>query len=77
MGDLKDRIVIDPGVCNGKPVIRGTRVTAETVLGFLSAGDSADEVLQNYPQLTAEDIRACLDFAARIAGHTFSAAKTA
>lgn len=77
MKDLKDRIVIDPGICNGKPVIRGSRVTVETVLGFLSAGDSEDEILQQYPQLTVEDIRACLEFAARIAGHKYTAAKTA
>lgn len=77
MVDLKDRIVIDPNVCNGKPVIRGSRVTAETILGYLSAGDSAEEILQQYPQLTAEDIRACLDFAARIAGHKYNTAKTA
>ena len=42
---MSDRIVIDPDVCNGKPVIRGTRITVQTVLEFLSAGDSIEDVL--------------------------------
>jgi uncharacterized protein (DUF433 family) len=57
------RITIDPDVCNGRPVIRGLRITVETVLGFLSAGDTPDEILQQYPMLEAEDIPACLAFA--------------
>ncbi|MBX9926693.1 MAG: DUF433 domain-containing protein, partial [Hyphomicrobiaceae bacterium] len=46
-----DRITIDPDICNGRPVIRGMRITAETVLGFLAAGESADEILRQYPML--------------------------
>lgn len=75
MEKVIDRITIDPNVCNGKPVIRGLRITVETVLGFLSAGDTAEEILAQYPQLEQEDIKACLEFAARLAGHKFSVAK--
>jgi uncharacterized protein (DUF433 family) len=54
------RITIDPDICNGRPVIRGPRITVETVLGFLSAGDTPEEILEQYPMLEAEDIPACL-----------------
>jgi uncharacterized protein (DUF433 family) len=57
------RITIDPDICNGKPVIRGMRITAETVLGFLAAGESTEEILRQYPMLEREDIQACLAFA--------------
>ena len=46
---LDGRITVDPDLCNGRPTIRGLRVTVETVLGFLSAGESADEILRQYP----------------------------
>jgi uncharacterized protein (DUF433 family) len=61
---LDGRITIDPDICNGRPVIRGLRITVETVLGFLSAGDTPEEILQQYPMLESEDIPACLAFAA-------------
>jgi uncharacterized protein (DUF433 family) len=57
-------------VCNGKPTLRGKRIAVQTVLEFLSAGDSAEEILSQYPSLEAEDIRACLRFATELmAGH--------
>jgi len=61
-----ERIELNPDVCNGKPVIRDTRITVHTILGFLSAGDSIDDVLAGYPQLTRADILACLDYARRL-----------
>jgi len=61
-----DRIELNEEICNGKPVIRGTRITVQTILGFLSAGDSIDDVLAGYPQLTREDILACLAYARRL-----------
>lgn len=67
-----DRIAIDPEICNGRPTIRGTRITVETILGYLGAGDNQDEILQNYPSLQAEDIQACLAFAARLMRHKYS-----
>jgi uncharacterized protein (DUF433 family) len=46
---LNGRITIDPGVCNGKPTLRGKRITVQTILEFLSAGDSEEEILAQYP----------------------------
>jgi uncharacterized protein (DUF433 family) len=67
----EDRITIDPAVCNGKPTIRGKRITVQTVLEFLSAGESRETILHQYPSLEAEDIDACLGFAARLMGQGF------
>ena len=61
---MSDRITIVPDVCNGKPVIRGTRITVQTVLEFLGAGDSVDDVLAEFPTLKREDIQAGIDYAA-------------
>jgi uncharacterized protein (DUF433 family) len=66
------RIVIDPDICNGQPVIQGTRITAQTVLEFLSAGDSIEDVLDEYPSLVREDILACLAFSSSLMKHHFS-----
>lgn len=60
---LDGRITIDPDICNGKPTLRGKRIAVQTVLEFLSAGDSEAEILEQYPSLETEDIRACLRFA--------------
>ncbi len=67
-----DRITIEPDVCNGKPVIRGTRITAQTVLEFLSAGDSIDDILEEYPNLTREDVQACLEYASKLLGNHYT-----
>ncbi|MDP2788115.1 MAG: DUF433 domain-containing protein [Pseudomonadota bacterium] len=67
---LDGRITIDPQVCNGKPTLRGKRIAVQTILEFLSVGDSAEEILAQYPSLEAEDIRACLRFATQLmSGH--------
>lgn len=60
------RITIDPDICNGRPTIRGMRITAETVLDFLAAGESIDDILRQYPMLERDDIYACLSFASRL-----------
>jgi len=57
-----NRITIDNNICNGKPTIRGKRITVPTILEFLSAGDSKEEILRQYPSLVSEDIDACLKF---------------
>jgi len=62
--DYRDRIVIDPEVRFGKPTVRGTRITVGDVLSYLAAGMSQQEILADFPQLAAEDVRACLAFAA-------------
>lgn len=61
---LADRIVSDADTCSGHPRVEGTRIRVSHVLGWLAAGMSEAEILADYPQLTAEDIRACLAFAA-------------
>ena len=65
------RITIDPDICNGKPTLRGKRITAQTVLEFLSAGESHAEILRQYPSLTKEDIYACLEFATELMEHKY------
>ena len=65
--NYKDRIVQEPGVCGGEPVIKGTRVTLRTLLASLSEGDSVEEILAAYPTLTAQDVRAVSAFAANAA----------
>jgi uncharacterized protein (DUF433 family) len=69
---LDGRIVIDPAICNGKPTIRGKRITVQTILEFLAAGDSEAELLQQYPSLAQEDIQACLRFAASLTEREFT-----
>jgi uncharacterized protein (DUF433 family) len=74
---MSNRISIDPDVCNGRPVVRGTRIAVQTVLEFLAAGDSIEEVLEEYPSLTRADVQACLDYASRVMGNHFSVVQTA
>jgi uncharacterized protein (DUF433 family) len=64
-----DRIEINPKVMLGKPVVRGTRITVELLLGKLSEGATEAELLQDYPRLTAEDIRAAIKYAADVVAH--------
>ncbi len=59
---MNDRVQIDPNVCHGKPVIRGTRVLVSAILGALGAGDSTEEVLADYTNITLEDIQAAIAF---------------
>lgn len=59
---MSDRITVVADVCNGNPVLRGTRITVQTILEFLGAGDSVDDVLAEYPTLTREDVQACLAY---------------
>ena len=62
----EDRIVIDPTVLVGKPVVRGTRISVEWVVDLLAAGWSQEQILENYPHLTREDIQACLSYASEL-----------
>lgn len=62
--DYRDIITIEPGKRGGKPCIRGLRITVYEVLEYLASGMSEDEILADFPDLTREDIRACLAFAA-------------
>jgi uncharacterized protein (DUF433 family) len=67
-----ERIVVDPEILAGKPVIRGTRLAVEFILELLAAGQSEDELLANYPGLAREDILACLSYASYLA-HEYKA----
>jgi uncharacterized protein (DUF433 family) len=62
--DYRHLITIEPGKRSGKPCIRGMRITVSDVLQYLAGGMSVEEILTDFPELTAEDIRACLAFAA-------------
>jgi uncharacterized protein (DUF433 family) len=64
---LLARITVDPNVCFGKPCIRGHRIWVSLVLDFLADGMTIEEVLAQYPDLTAEDIRACIAYGAEMA----------
>ena len=70
--NLLDRITINPLVCNGKPTIRDSRVTVQTILEFLAEGDTEEEILQNYPFLEKEDILAALQYASELLKQNYS-----
>jgi len=72
VNELLARIVIDPRIRNGKPVIRGTRITVTDILEYLAGGMSEEEILADFPDLTGEDIRAALAFAAQRERRLFS-----
>ncbi|MBI4024315.1 MAG: DUF433 domain-containing protein [Verrucomicrobia bacterium] len=61
--NLMERIVLDPSILAGKPVIKDTRLAVEFIIELLAQGWSESEILRNYPGLTHEDIRACLAYA--------------
>ncbi|ANE57843.1 DUF433 domain-containing protein [Methylomonas sp. DH-1] len=67
MTTLSDRITINADICHGKPCVRGLRYPVETVLEWLSAGMTHEEILADYPDLEHEDILAVLAFATRLA----------
>ncbi len=67
-----EKIRIDPAICNGRPIVKGTRITVQSILEFLAAGDSIDDILGEFPQLRRSDIDACLGFASRIMANRIS-----
>jgi len=60
------RITTKPDVCNGKPTVRGMRITVETILQYLSSGDSEETILEAYPFLEKEDIQACIVYSQQL-----------
>lgn len=70
---LSERIVVDPEVLGGKPVIRGIRLAVEFILELFAAGQSESEILANYPGLTRDDILSCLAYAGGLAWAPFVA----
>jgi uncharacterized protein (DUF433 family) len=70
--ELLKRITVDDRICNGKPVIRGLRITAQTILEFLMAGTPEKEILEQYPMLEREDLEACRQFAISLMANQYS-----
>ena len=64
--ELLGRIIIDPKVMVGQPVVKGTRITVQNILSLLIQGISDKEILMNYPNLKQDDIYACIAFAAKV-----------
>jgi uncharacterized protein (DUF433 family) len=75
--ELRDRIVVDPKIMVGKPCIRGTRIPARMVVNLLAHGATFDEIFEDYPRLTREDILACLLYAADVLDEQYSATAVA
>ncbi|MFN7389996.1 DUF433 domain-containing protein [Brevundimonas sp.] len=69
MSELLARITIRPDLCGGRPCIRGLRMRVSDVLGMLAAGETPASILEHHPDLEAEDIAACLTYAAREVDH--------
>ena len=67
--ELLERIIVDPGIMLGKPVIKGTRLTVEIIVEKLAYGETIADIIKDYPFLTEEDIRAALLYAARCVAH--------
>ncbi len=65
-GELLQRISVDPAVCGGKPCIRGHRIWVSLILDLLASGLTTEDILEEYPQLTAEDIHACIAYASEM-----------
>lgn len=63
---MNERIELNPLICHGKPIIKGTRIMVSTILGALAGGDSIEMILEDYPNLKHEDIRAALTFASEL-----------
>lgn len=71
------RITVDPAICNGKPTIRGKRIAVQTILEYLGAGESEEEILSQYPSLHADDIKTCLQFASGLMDNHYDLQKVA
>lgn len=66
MKNYLNRITINPDICNGKPTVRGMRITVRTILEYLAAGESTENILKAYPVLEKEDISAALQYASAL-----------
>ena len=60
---MNDRIVRDPAICSGKPVIKGTRILVKNIIGMLAGGSGYPQILAAYPELTEDDVTAAVDYA--------------
>ena len=74
---MQSKTTIYPDICNGRPIIANSRTTVQTVMEFLGAGDSIEEVLEEYSSLKREDIYACMQFAAKLMANHYEVRKVA
>ena len=70
---MNNRISINPKICHGKPVIAGTRVLASNIFGALASGESIEDILNDYPNITKEDIYAVLEFGSELSSFEMNA----
>ena len=70
--ELLQRIVVDPQICFGKPTIRGHRIWVSLVLGYIAEGWSPEQVVDEYPGIEIDDVRACVAYGARLADVRFA-----
>jgi uncharacterized protein (DUF433 family) len=70
--NIGERIVIHPHICNGGPIVCGMRIAVQSVLEFLAAGDSVEDVLEESPDLAREDVQASIGYASRLIGNAYS-----
>ena len=73
--NLTDRITINPEIRNGKPTVRGKRITVKTILEYIAAGETVENILSAYPVLEEDDIKAALKFAAEVMDHGIQSLK--
>ncbi len=64
---IQERVSVDPAICHGQACVRGTRIPVHQLVHMLANGDSIEDLLQEYPSLSREDVLACLDYAASLA----------
>ena len=64
--ETMDRIEVNPAICSGKPVIRGTRIMVRNILGMIAGGYSLDKIVASYPELNKEDVIAAVEYAAAV-----------
>jgi uncharacterized protein (DUF433 family) len=69
--DLLARIVVDPQICFGKPTIRGHRIWVSLILGYLAEGWTPEQIIEEFPGLEVDDVRACVAYGARLADLRF------
>ncbi|MDI6449429.1 DUF433 domain-containing protein [Anaerobaca lacustris] len=69
---MNERITTDPNICHGQACVRGTRIPVHQIVRMLANGDTVEDLLQEYPSLTQEDVFACLDYAASLAEEEIS-----
>lgn len=69
---MRKHILIDPKICHGQACIKGTRIPVHQILGMLANGDTIEELLEEYPSITREDVLACLSYAAQLAEEQFA-----